>query len=346
LIRIALVVAALVVAVAPLPRAAIERLYSNGAFPVLQRAATAASDVVPFALLDLFALGALVGWLAFLVRAVRSRPRGWRRAALRIIAGTASAFAALYLLFVLMWGLNYRRVPLAQKVPFDRRAITPAAARELARRAVTEANALHAPAHAELDRRAAADGERSLAIGFARAQRIIGVPQPARPARPKRSLLDVYFRAAGVEGMIDPFFLETLTVSGLLPFEKPFVVAHEWSHLAGFADEGEANFIGWLACLNSSDAARYSGWLFLYREVVSTLPAPERAEISQRLAEGPRADLRAIADRIRRQVRPVVSNAGWQVYDRYLKANRVEAGAESYAQVVQLVLGTRGAGYF
>jgi hypothetical protein len=28
------------------------------------------------------------------------------------------------------------------------------------------------------------------------------------------------------------------------------------------------------------------------------------------------------------------------VYDRYLKANRIEAGAASYAQVVRLVLGT------
>jgi hypothetical protein len=29
------------------------------------------------------------------------------------------------------------------------------------------------------------------------------------------------------------------------------------------------------------------------------------------------------------------------VYDQYLKANRVQAGAASYAQVVRLVLGTR-----
>ena len=59
-----------------------------------------------------------------------------------------------------------------------------------------------------------------------------------------------------------------------------------------------------------------------------------------RLAAGPRADLRAIAARLARDVRPRVSAAGWRVYDEYLKANRVEAGAASYAQVVRLVLGT------
>jgi hypothetical protein len=43
--------------------------------------------------------------------------------------------------------------------------------------------------------------------------------------------------------MTDPFFLETLVASDVLPFERPFLVAHEWSHLAGIADEGEANFV-------------------------------------------------------------------------------------------------------
>jgi hypothetical protein len=60
----------------------------------------------------------------------------------------------------------------------------------------------------------------------------------------------------------------------------------------------------------------------------------------KRLSAGPRADLRAVADRLTRDVRPQVSAAGWRVYDKYLKANRVEAGAASYAQVVRLVLGT------
>jgi hypothetical protein len=145
--------------------------------------------------------------------------------------------------------------------------------------------------------------------------------------------------------MTDPLFLETLTVTGLLPIEQPSVIAHEWSHLAGFADEGEANFVGWLTCMQSdAHAAKYSGWLFLYSEFVAVLLRDERGAVEQMLDEGPRRDLRAIADRIRRQLRPAVSTASWRVYDQYLKANRVEAGAESYGQVVRLVLGTRGLG--
>jgi hypothetical protein len=51
--------------------------------------------------------------------------------------------------------------------------------------------------------------------------------------------------------------------------------------------------------------------------------------------------LNAIADRYRRQVSPNLSAAGWRVYDRYLKANRIAAGAASYGEVVRLVLGVR-----
>jgi hypothetical protein len=254
------------------------------------------------------------------------------------VRATVAASVAL-LAFYVMWGLNYRRLPLIDKVPFDQAAVSPEAARALAVRAVAEVNALHSAAHAADNGTALVDP--SLAGAFAAAQRAVGVGTPATPGRPKRSLLDWYFKAAGVSGMTDPFFLETLVVSDLLPFERSHVIAHEWSHLAGFADEGEANFVGWLTCTKGSPAARYSGWMFLYTEVAASLPEVDRKEVAAGLAPGPRADLRAVAQRIRRNVNPVVADTGWMVYDRYLKANRVEAGRASYAEVVRLVLGIR-----
>jgi len=140
--------------------------------------------------------------------------------------------------------------------------------------------------------------------------------------------------------MTDPFFLETLMASDILPFERPHVVAHEWAHLAGITDEGEANFVGWLTCVRGTPSQQYSGWLFLYSEVLAWLPRERAQPISALLSAGPRADLQAMRERSLRELSPRVSGAGWLVYDQYLKANRVEAGTASYAQVVQLVLGT------
>jgi hypothetical protein len=228
-------------------------------------------------------------------------------------------------------------VPLIQKVRYEPAAVSSQAARQLAIASTAEVNALYDSAHSA--RVSVVD--LSLPPAFAQAQRLVGVNRPARPGRPKSSILDVYFRAASVDGMTDPFFLETLVADDLLPFERPFVVAHEWSHLAGFNDEGEANFIGWLTCTKASDLARYSGWLFLYSQASAALGEEERAEVAARLAPGPRADLQAIAERVRRQRKPLVADTGWRVYDRYLKANRVESGVASYAEVVRLVLGVR-----
>src|SRR5205823_4571096 len=123
-----------------------------------------------------------------------------------------------------------------------------------------------------------------------------------------------------------PVFLETLVSSDLLPFERPLVIAHEWTHLAGITDEGEANFVGWLACVRGDEPAQYSGWLFLYEQLVAGLRSRDRADAAALLDAGPRADLSAIAERLRRNVRPVVATAGWTIYDKYLKANRVESG--------------------
>ena len=134
-----------------------------------------------------------------------------------------------------------------------------------------------------------------------------GIARDVVPARPKHTLLDWYFRRAGVDGMTDPFFLETLIAGGILPFERPFVVAHEWSHLAGIADEGEANFTAWLSCAGGSPPNAYSGWLFLYSELARAVNRSDRAALSAALEAGPRADLRAIRRALRRAMSTRVS---------------------------------------
>ena len=61
--------------------------------------------------------------------------------------------------------------------------------------------------------------------------------------------------------------------------------------------------------------------------------------MSQVLDVGPRSDLFAIRERYRRN-NAVLERVAREGYDKYLKANRVERGVESYDLVVQLILGT------
>ncbi len=330
--RVFIVAAAAIAAVVPAPRGLIERWYSNGVYPPLQHALTNASNLIPFSLFDVACAGALAALLVMCLRAVRRAGwiRGLAAASARAIAGAAAA----YLMFLACWGLNYRRVPLQDKVAFEEDRLTSAATDAFGARVVGELNALYLPAHA------APESLDTLAGAFESSLHALRTP-PIIVGRPKQTLFGGYFHAAAIAGMTDPFFLETLIAPDLLDVERPFVIAHEWAHLAGYADESEANFVAWLTCTRANARAQYSAWLGLFGHAFSA--AKDKRAMLRTLEAGPRIDLQAIADRYARTPR-VVRFAARETYDRYLKANRVERGVESYDAVIQLIVGTQFGG--
>lgn len=321
----------------PVPTAFVERYYSSWLYPVFQRIMTSASNRTDIVWFDVFVFGSMLAMAFLSIRDARTRRAG--AAAFRIALRIATIAAAAYVAFLFTWGLNYQRTPLRQKLPFDDSRINASAALTLARESVARLNALHDPAHAE-GWSLAPGIDPVLASVFRTSLRELGLNGSVVQGRPKTSVFDLYFRRAGVAGMTDPYFLETLVASDTLPFERPQVIAHEWAHLAGVTDEGEANFVGWLACVRARAPHQYSGWLFLYAEVIASLPQAAVRSLQSELATGPLDDLQAIRARYAREVSPRVSVAGWRLYDGYLRANRVDAGLASYGEVVQLVLGT------
>ena len=341
LLEVTVGVLALVAAFAELPRALVERWYSTGLYPVVQQVLTPVSNLLPFAWLDVMVIAAVPAALFALIRAGRSAWRARRPVILLVAVGhLAAAAAALYLVFLILWGFNYRRMPMEERLVLDRGAPAPAAVVALGLEAVTRLNQLHAPAHATgwvNDQRENAP----LRQAFIDVQASLSDASPAVPGRLKRTALGLYFRWTGVDGMVNPFALEVLANPDLLPFERAFVAAHEWSHLAGYADESEANFVGWLACIGADVPTQYSGWLYLFWQINGEVGTEDRARLGAALAPGPRADLDAIVERLQRGQLPQLRMVSWLVYDQYLKANRVEEGVRSYGAVVTLLLRAR-----
>jgi hypothetical protein len=331
-LRVTLVGFALVAAIVPLPSRLVEAWYSRRLYPAIQSVVTPLSNMVSVALLDVAVLVLLVVFGIVLWRRVRAG--GVLRALLSSALSIVTLSAVMFLLFLAIWGLNYRRVPLDEKLEYDQRLVTREAAIRLGAYAVREANALHAAANVPEHR---AQGP-ALETAFASAERMLGSERLAITGRPKRSLLERYFRAAAIDGMTDPFFLEIIVNPDTLAFERPFVLAHEWAHLAGYANEAEANFVAWLACTHGDAKARYSGWLVIYEHVAASLPRADRTALAAQLAAGPRQDLVDAAARYARAT-PVVRSAARGVYDTYLRANRINEGVANYAVVVRLMLG-------
>ena len=335
--RAALVAAAGLLAVLPTPSSWVEALYSRRLYLALQNVLTPLSNLVPFAVFDLLLVVAVAGVAGWSYRFVRRAGRGRRlRVVLRAGASTATLAAGIYLVFLLAWGLNYRREPLASKLGQEPGRVTSQALIALGLESADRLNALY-PVRAAWPAPDALPAR--LGPAFERVQRQLGSSRTAVAGTPKATLLTPYFRRAGIDGMVNPFALEILINEAVLPFERPYVVAHEWAHLAGYADESEASFVGWLTCLAGDEAARYSAWLYLVPRVVRHLDEAARERVWERLGAGPTRDLRAVAARVRDAVPFVQRNAN-RVYDRYLRANRVEAGIASYGEVVDLILGT------
>jgi hypothetical protein len=326
-----LVLTAVACAVMPLPAPTVERVYSTGLYPVLQAGVTTLSNQVPVALLDV-AVGCLLV-AASLALVSRVRSRGARRALAGAAVTAAGAAAGVYLVFFALWGLNYRRVSLEQKLDYDAARLTRERAIGFANTTVGQVNARYHAAHAEpLDRL-------RFQNSFADAQRALGAERIAVIGVPKRSLLTWYFRRAAIDGMTDPWFLEIIINPDVLEFERPFVLAHEWAHLAGYANESEANFVAWMTCVGADQPASYSGWLAAYQHALGALSRADRRGVAA-LDSGPRDDLRAMSARYARSS-PVVREAARDVYDEYLRANRVAEGIGSYDAVVRLLVGTR-----
>jgi hypothetical protein len=327
----------------PLDPGVVERWYSGRLYLQLQPWITGVSSQVPFAAFDLILVATIATVIAVLTSAVRGVRRGerWRAvgtAAVRLM----TAGACLYIWFLAVWGLNYRRVPLLERIELAHEAPTSARVLALGHEAVDHLNALHAPAHAA----GWVDPWRDAVLqqAFRITQGYLNGSRTATPGPLKASIVGTYFRWASVDGMIDPFALEVLANPDLLPFEKPFVAGHEWAHLAGYADESEASFIGWLTCVRAGAGAQYSAWLFLYWEVSSVLPATDRSALAAALGAGPRSDVAAVTERVRRGQLPRLRRASWAAYDQYLKANRVEEGVRSYDAVITLLARARFTG--
>jgi len=338
-VSISIVVAALAAAFVEMPGQAV-RLYGEWFYPRLQATLTPLSNRTSLPLFDITWIGIVLAVIVMLGMAVS---RAWRARSLRALGSTLATVvtiaAGLYLWFTLAWGYNYRRPGVEAAVPrFSAARVTPEALRALAERAVLRANELYAEAHAQ-GFPAAHDVPAALLDSLHLVEHSLGRRRPTMPSVPKRPITAPYMRAVGVSGMLAPLMLETYLNPDLTGPERPYVLAHEWAHLSGFAPEEDASFVGAVAALRADVPSQYSAWLSLVSDAAMRLPMPARREVPAPLAAGPRRDLDEIAERLRFRV-AWLDRASWVAYDRAIKSQGAHAGVAGYGRVIELLLGS------
>lgn len=309
----------------------VERAYANGGYAVWQHTISRVTLPLPFSLGDVVGLLGIAAVVWIVVRAVRARKRArWIAIASGVLSLAALAgFFAVW--FFASWGWNYDRAPLETRVRYDASAANDAAMLRLRARAIAQMNALAPAAHAGAAAPLNLDALRS---AWTPVVQRLGDTWTPNVGQPKISIVDPFMAATGTSGFINPFTLESQLATDLLWFERPFDLAHEWTHVAAFAREDEANYVAVLTCLRSSDpVARYSGWmeLFLY------LPQKQRYardEFSPLVWQ----DFAALRARDARRVNLSLSRFTWHAYGAYLKSNHVASGVQNYDEVTRLML--------
>ncbi|MBD5654569.1 MAG: DUF3810 family protein [Candidatus Eremiobacteraeota bacterium] len=330
---VAAIVAAIVVRVASPQPGWIEAHYSNAAYPAIDRAVRAFTGRLPFCLGDILLLIAVAWLVRYAVVAIRRAPRGLRlRAAGRAALRTVAVLCAIFVWFMISWAYNYERVPLADKIPVHNERTDESSVDAFADHATDRLTQLAGAAHREtLDD--AALGRRLVPTFEATIVRL-GDRDAFAPPRIKPTIFQTTMQLSATTGFTDPWTHEVNVDTSLFAFERPAVYAHEWAHVAGFADESEANFISAIACTTSHDPLlEYSGWLMIWENL------PESVHLTHRMGRIAYDDLTAIRARYRKNVNEHVERASRAAYDRYLKSNRVKAGYASYRLFIRWMTG-------
>jgi len=320
----------------PPPRAWVESWYSLGIYPYISAVMVPAISAIPFSV-TLLALGAGVLWF-FLYP-----PLSWwrwrkRQASVRFILlhwfrVALAIFLCGYALFLVLWGMGYRRERLEHRWGLE---ATEASPEEVSR----WVDGLRMAIERDLPRTADRDPDRALDSLIAALLQVVEEWQGAPPILPERvkRVPAGWLLAWGTTGVTVPWFIEPLVDGGEPDVAYLSVAAHELGHVAGFCAEADADFVAAVAGLRAKDAyARYAVELSLFRRFVALVSLEDRRKAYAALPAAARRDIdesRKAAKRYRRAKLDAIQTG---IYDTYLRSQGLEHGVREYSFVVKLL---------
>lgn len=159
--------------------------------------------------------------------------------------------------------------------------------------------------------------------------------------KPKPLAFSAFLSVQNLTGIYSPFTVEANYNQDMMPYNIPFTACHELSHLRGFMQEEEANFIAWLACKDAPETElQYSGSMLAWIHCMNVLYEEDReswSEIREILSEEADIDLRANSE-FWDKWDGAVAEVSEQINDNYLKANGQKDGVQSYGRMADLVV--------
>ena len=269
--------------------------------------------------------------------------------------------SALLFLYAANCGVNYQRESFSEKTGLAAKQYTAEELKQVCLWLTEEVNALAgqverggsgemilaAPAEEKQDAAAAEYEEMPLQVlGDTAVQAMTALAEEYPDMKgyyphPKPVCVSEILSYQNLSGVYSPFTIEANYNADMVDYNIPFTLCHELSHLRGFMQEEEANFIAFLACIGSDNRDfEYSGYLTGWVYCMNALrraDAEEWQQVREWLDEAAEADLRENS-KFWEYYDGAVAEVSDKVNDTYLKANGQSEGVQSYGRMVDLII--------
>ncbi len=253
----------------------------------------------------------------------------------------------LFPIFLIVWGLNYQRMPLADTLGLDRRPAARTGELEtIALQLINGVNTYYEQARAGQDW----TGKSTLPMSIPKLNQSIEAAFQAEPTLgaasqggftdPKPLRFSRITTLFGISGFYIAYTAEVAYNSEIPAVDLPMTIAHHKAHQRGYAREDEANFIGFLVCSKANDPyVRYSGYMHALR-LLEPMEKADRARYLDhlsRLTPGAQTDLRVRSDFWGSEKSTYLGPVSRRIFDMYLRANRVQGGVKNYDEDIYLM---------
>lgn len=325
-----------------------EAVFSGGLYRALSAVLCTLVGLLPFSLTELCVVAALPVAVLLVVLLIRALRRAESRIALlgRVARGLGWVLSCTLLLYMLMHGVNFYRVPLSERMGLDTSQKSPAFLQEVCILVADELTTLRAQL-AE-DENGCMQLSKPLYDTLQLGDECYANLRDTYPYLStfvhtvKPVLLSHYWSYTGIAGMYFPMFSESNINIDMPVNAIPATVTHEIGHTCGYAREEDCNFLSFLACLHSDSVDyRYSGYLLAYTYCGNALYDYDQdmwAETRAHLSEGVKRDLRQ-RNEYWKQFETPVKDVSTNINDGFLTIQGQEDGVLSYGRVVELILG-------
>ncbi len=330
----------------------VEYVYSTAVFRWISMPIAYITALFPFSLTEIslyLALPALAAILYFAVRGIRRSDTKGKTIG-RYLLRTGWTVSCLYLVFMLLLGFNYSRLPLSSSMGIEVKARSSDELEDVCGILLEQVNTLR-ETRQEKDGVMILRNGKSAALkdgrlGYDAVEDIYPV-LTGPSVRAKGVMISHLWSYTGITGMYFPFYVEANVNVDIPEYAIPNTVMHELAHLRGIAREDEAEFAAFITGINHPDKDfKYSSYLNAFIYASNALYGADRDaydRIHVQISEPVLRDLRAGGE-YWKQFEGPVQEASTSVNNAYLQSNMQKDGVRSYGRVVDLLLGYYRAG--